>query len=97
MPKYSVKVNPRVGQQLESHAAFIANVSKPAARRLLAEFKELAKKLSENPYLYPVCEDPNLPSEVYRKAILGKWYKVLYCIEADCVLIEAVVDGRMQG
>lgn len=97
MPKYTVKFNPRLAGQLETHAAFLARVSKPAARRLLSDFRALVKQLADNPYLYPPYDDPNLPPDIYRKAFLGKWYKVVYSIEGSCVYIDAVVDGRMQG
>ena len=97
MSKYTVKFNPRLAGQLENHAAFLARVSKPAARRLLSEFRALIKQLSDNPYLYPPYEDPNLPPDIYRKAVLGKWYKVVYSVEGSCVYVDAVVDGRMRG
>ena len=96
MSKYTVKFNPRLAGQLENHAAFLARVSKPAARRLLSEFRALIKQLSDNPYLYPPYEDPNLPPDIYHKAVLGKWYKVVYSVEGDFVYVDAVVDGRMQ-
>ena len=97
MSKYTVKFNPRLAGQLETHAAFLAKVSKPAARRLLSEFRALIKQLSDNPYLYPPYEDPNLPPDIYHKAVLGKWYKVVYSVEGNCVYVDAVVDGRMRG
>ena len=96
MSKYTVKFNPRLAGQLETHAAFLAKVSKPAARRLLSEFRALIKQLSDNPYLYPPYEDPNLPPDIYHKAVLGQWYKVVYSVEGDFVYVDAVVDGRMQ-
>ena len=96
MSKYTVKFNPRLAGQLETHAAFLAKVSKPAARRLLSEFRALIKQLSDNPYLYPPYEDPNLPPDIYQKAVVGKWYKVVYSVEGDFVYVDAVVDGRMQ-
>ena len=96
MSKYTVKFNPRLAGQLETHAAFLAKVSKPAARRLLSEFRALIKQLSDNPYLYPPYEDPNLPPDIYRKAVLGKWYKVVHSVEGNCVYVDAVMDGRMQ-
>ena len=58
--------------------------------------RELIKQLSDNPYLYPPYDDPNLPPDIYRKAVLGKWYKVVYSVEDNCVYVDAVVDGRMQ-
>ena len=95
MTKYSVKINPRLSKQLEEHARFIANVSKPAALRFLAEFQAVTRQLSNNPYLYPLYGDPNLPPDTYHKAVFGKWYKVVYYIEDAAVYVDAVVDGRM--
>lgn len=97
MPKYSVQFNPRLQRQLDVHAAFIARVSKPAARRLLEEFRELVKQLRANPYLYPPCDDPNLPPNLYHKANIAKWYKVIYYIEGEQVFVEAAVDCRSRG
>ena len=96
MPKYTIKFNPRLAGQLETHAAFLARVSHPAALRLLSEFRTLVKQLADNPYLYPPYDDPNLPPDIYRKALLGKWYKVVYSIAYNGVNIDAVVDGRMR-
>lgn len=97
MAKYTVQFHPRLQKQLDAHTAFIARVSKPAARRLLEEFRELVKQLRENPYLYPPCDDPNLPPDLYHKAIIARWYKVVYYIEEGSVYVDAVVDCRMQG
>lgn len=97
MPKNSVQFNPRLQRQLDIHAAFIARVSKPAARRLLEDFRALVKRLGANPYLYPPCDDPNLPPNLYHKANIAKWHKVIYYIEEGQVFVEAVVDCRSQG
>jgi len=97
MSKYSIKFNPRLANQLEAHASFIANVSKPAARKFLSEFRELTRRLADNPYLFPLYDDPNLPPEMYRKAVFGHWYRVVYYIEDNVVYVDAVVDGRMRS
>ena len=55
------------------------------------------KQLKANPYLYPPCDDPNLPPNLYHKANIAKWYKVIYYIEEEQVFVEAVVDCRSQG
>ena len=94
MAEYTVRFHPRLSRQLEEHAAFIANVSKTAALRFLSEFEAVTKQLADNPYLYPLYDDPNLPPDTYRKALFGKWYKVVFCIEDHTVYVDAVVDGR---
>ena len=72
-------------------------MSKPAARRLLEEFRALVKQLGANPSLSPPCDDPNRPPNLYHKANIAKWYKVIYYIEEEQVFVEAVVDCRSQG
>lgn len=97
MPKYTVEFNPQLQQQLDTHVSFISRVSKPAARRLLDEFRDLVRQLTSNPYLYPLYDDPNLPSNIYHKALIGNWYKVVYYIDGGSVYVDAVVDCRMRG
>ncbi len=94
MSSYTVKVHPRLGGQLIRHAEFISNVSKPAAIRFYKEFSGILRQLSTNPYQFPLYDDPNLPPNIYRKALFAKWYKVVFYIEDDLVFVDAVVDGR---
>lgn len=94
MGKYQVKVFPHVKNQLVRHASFIANVSKPAALRFRKEFAETLKELKENPYRFPLYDNPNLPPDLYRKALFAKWYKVVFYVENSCVYVDAVVDAR---
>ena len=94
MGKYLVRVFPHVNSQLVRHASFLANVSKPAALRFRNEFEKTLSELKDNPYQFPFYDDPNLPPEVYRKALFAKWYKFVFYIEKDCVYVDAVVDGR---
>lgn len=94
MAKYDVRFHPRLGAQLERHAEFIARVSRPAAVNFRAEFLDLIRRLAENPYQFPLYDDPNLPDDVYRKAIFAKWYKVVFSVEGETVYIDAIVDGR---
>ena len=92
--KYQVKVFPHVNRQLVQHASFIANVSKPAAVRFRNEFAKILTELKDNPYQFPLLDDPNLPPDVYRKVLFAKWYKVVFYIEETCVYVDAVIDGR---
>ena len=92
--KYQVRVFPHVNSQLVRHASFIANVSKSAAIRFRNAFAETLKELKDNPYQFPSCDDPNLPPDVYRKALFAKWYKVVFYVEGNTVYVDAVVDGR---
>ena len=51
MPKYTVKFTPRLAGQMETHTAFLARISKPAARKLLSEFRALVNQLADTPHL----------------------------------------------
>lgn len=75
------------------HTEFISRVSIPAAERFVEDFETIICRLSENPYQFPSCDDPNL-ADTYRKAIFAKWYKMIFSVEDDTVYIDAVVDGR---
>lgn len=59
----------------------------------MVDFEAIICRLSENPYQFPSCDDPNL-ADTYRKAIFAKWYKIIFSVEDDTVYVDAVVDGR---
>ena len=75
------------------HTEFISRVSVPAAERFVVDFEAIICRLSENPYQFPSCDDPNL-ADTYRKTVFAKWYKMIFSVEDDTVCIDAVVDGR---
>lgn len=94
MGKYTVIVAGRADKMLLRHTEFLARVSIPAAKLLLKAFDELICNLEENPYLYQIDDDLNLPQGKYRRAIFLERYKALYCIEEDKVYLDAVVGCR---
>ena len=93
MAKFKVIFDPALDQMLLQHTEFISRVSVPAAERFLDEFEAVIQRLSENPYQFPSCDDPNL-ADTYRKAVFAKWYKMIFSVEDDTVYVDAVVDGR---
>lgn len=94
MAKYLVRIHPRVGVQLSRHAEFIARVSKTASQKFRSDFAETLHRIQDNPYQFPICDDSNLPTGFYRKALFGTWYKMIFYIEDMSVFIDAVVDCR---
>ena len=80
MAGYRVIVARRVDRQLLTHVEFITRVSIPAARR----------------FQFPSDTDPNLPEDLYHKAIFARWYKALFMIDTSnrIVYLDAVVDCR---
>ena len=95
MAKYKVILDPGLDKMLLKHAQFLSRVSLPAVKRFRQEFKEILRRLEENPYQFPLYDDPNLPPDTYRKAIFAKWYKAVFCVDDHTVCLDAVVDGRM--
>ena len=92
--KYTVIPASHVDRQLVQHIQFITRVSVKAARTFRDEFEKVLDKLEENPLEFPFDTDPNLPSELYHKAIFAKWYKALFIVEGNIVYLDAVVDCR---
>ena len=92
--RYKVILGSRVDAMLRRHVLFISNVSISRAERFVDEFAEAVEQLRENPFLYPLDTDENLPQGKYRKAIFAKWYKALYWISDETVYLDAVCDCR---
>lgn len=79
---------------LVSHARFLAQVSEPAALRLMEAFNEKARTLERFPERNPSMIDPLLPSGKYRKLLLEKRYLLVYQIKGETVYVDGVVDTR---
>ena len=90
MRKYKIVTAPYLSDMILEHVPFISRGSVPAAKRFRTEFAELTCRLSDNPYQFSVLEDPNLPRDIYRKALFAKWYKAVFYVDGDTVYI----DGR---
>ena len=74
MAKFKVIFDPALDQMLLQHTEFISRVSVPEAERFLDEFETMICRLSENPYQFLSCDDPNL-ADIYRKAIFANGIK----------------------
>ena len=94
MACYTVIIASRVDSQLIQHIRFLANVSLPAAKRFRKEYSEILARLEENPFQFPLDTDPNLPEDMYRKALFARCYKALFMVENKIVYLDAVVDCR---
>ena len=94
MARYTVIAASRVDSQLLRHIRFLSQVSISAAKRFRREYAGILDRLEENPFQFPSETDPNLPENVYRKALFARWYKALFLVENDTVYLDAVVDCR---
>ena len=81
------------------YVEFITRVSIPAARRFRNEYARILDELEENPLQFPLDTDPNLPENIYHKAVFAKWYKALFMIDANnqIVYLDAIVDCRQSS
>ncbi len=91
---YTVKIAETAWEMLISHARFLANVSIPAANRLIDTFVEMTDSLGTMPERNPWLQHDTIPFQKYRKLLFGKHYMVLYQIQEDTVYVTAVVDCR---
>ena len=65
--RFDVRLGNRADRMLLAHTEFLAGVSPPAARKLLAEFRNVKNRLAEDPYMYPYADEldvPGIPSDL---------------------------------
>ena len=96
MSRYTVIVSRQADAGLIKCARFMAQVSIPAAKKMIEQFESIVERLENNPFQFPVDEDENLPSGVYRKALFAVWYKVLFTVDESTVFLDAVLDMRQK-
>lgn len=91
---YTIKITETAWEMLIFHARFLANVSVPAANRLIDNFVEITDSLAEMPERSPWLEHDAIPFQKYRKLLFGKHYIALYKIQENTVYVTAVMDCR---
>ncbi|MCK9221972.1 MAG: type II toxin-antitoxin system RelE/ParE family toxin [Limnochordia bacterium] len=91
---YTVKITETAWEMLISHTRFFANVSTPAANRLIEAFVEVTDNLATMPERNPWLEHDSIPFRKYRRLLFRKHYMVLYQIRENVVYVTAVVDCR---
>ncbi len=91
---YQVKITKTAWEMLVFHVRFLANVSVPAANRLIDTFGEITDSLAEMPERNPWLEHDTIPFQKYRKLLFGKHYMALYQIQECTVYVTAVIDCR---
>ena len=74
MAKSKVIFDHALDRMVLQHTEFIFHVSVPAAERFVEEFETIICRLSENPYQFLSCDNPNL-ADIYRKAIFANGTK----------------------
>jgi hypothetical protein len=96
--EYKARISDKAAYQVEEHIAFLANVSKSAARRLHRDVIGRLGDIEENPYSFPVYET-EFTEYVYRKVLVTNRISILYTIteEEKTANIEYIWDMRMNN
>ena len=92
--KYSVYVRDHCLDSLDTHVAFLANVSVDAARNLVNAFWEMTNDLRTFPERNVRLQLATKPDAVFHRANLGSYHAALYEIEEDAIYMEEVLDLR---
>lgn len=92
--RYHVIVSERATQMLVSHAAFWAQTSPEAAKRLTAEFEKTADSLEIMPQRCPWLTGESIPRNAYRFILFAKRYLIIFQIADDIVYADYIVDYR---
>ena len=94
MNKYKITVSTKAREQLLHHTAFIAKVSKDAAKRLVASFKETTLSLEEMPKRCPWFNRDYIPYNKYRYCIFEKRYALIFQKKEDIVFEDTGIKAR---
>ena len=92
--KYKVIISDRAKEMLGMHIRFLAQVNKPAAKKLKDRLVTEIRSLQDMPHRYPFFNETYIPSNKYHKIYIEYWYLVLYQIKDDTVYVDWIVDCR---
>jgi plasmid stabilization system protein ParE len=91
---YSVTVSPAASERMREHFVFLAQVSEPAALRLLETLMKDIRSLDRMPERNPPFERPSIPKGRYRYLLSAKRYRIVYQIVGTKVHIDDIQDCR---
>ena len=92
--KYRVIISDRAKVMLGMHIRFLAQVNKPAAKKLKDRLVTEIRSLQEMPQRYPFFNEAFIPANKYHKLYIENWYLVLYQIKDETVYVDWIVDCR---
>lgn len=92
--EYQIIVSDKASNMLLKHIAFIARVSKTAAKKQKDEIIKAIKKLKIDAHIYPFFENEFIPRNKYHKYVVSKRYVVLYQIKDKTVYVDYIIDTR---
>lgn len=92
--RYCVMVSQDAKQMLDSHTAFLAQSSEPAAQRLADSAIEAINSLKLMPSRCPKFLGVSPPLNLYRYLLFGKRYALVFEVKENMVYVDYVVDCR---
>ncbi len=92
--KYNVIISDRARQELAAQVRFLAQINKPAAKKLKTRLISEISSLQEMPQRYPFFNEDYIPFNKYHKLYVENWYLVLYQIKDDTVYVDWILDCR---
>lgn len=92
--KYRVIISDRAKQNLAAQVRFLAQISKPAAKKLKQRLITEIRSLETLPQRYSFFQEPYIPVNKYHKLYVENWYLVLYQIQDDTVYVDWIIDCR---
>ena len=92
--EYQIIIDPAANDRMYEHFDFLAQVSVPAANRLLDELLKDIESLKSFPYINPEFIRPYLQQGKYRYKISSKRYRIIYQIEGNVIFIDDIQDCR---
>ena len=92
--KYRVIISDRAKEMLGMHIRFLAQVNKPAAKKLKDRLVTEIRSLQDMPQRYPFFNEAFIPANQYHKLYIDNWYLVLYQIKDETVYVDWIVDCR---
>ena len=95
MKRYNMVISSLAWKMLDKNEQFLNRFNRYAANKIREEFTDTLREIKRNPFLFSFDESDSLPDRKYRRALFGKWYKVIFEVEDSTIYINAVVDCRM--
>lgn len=86
---YSVRITEKAEEDLSEIVTYISDTlyNPQAAENLLTAFLCETENIAENPYMYPLSNDPHLRAEGYHRLLFKKNYVALYLIDDEASLV----------
>jgi mRNA-degrading endonuclease RelE of RelBE toxin-antitoxin system len=92
--RYQVVIDPAANDRMYAHFAFLAQVSEPAAQRLLNTLVQDIQSLESMPTSNSPFERSFLPFGKYRYKLSAKRYRIVYQIVNSTVYVDDIQDCR---